>query len=106
MEVQRQIGNAVPSLLAEVLGRAIREQLLDRPGKGSFKLLLPKRSATPLPEKVSAVPKHYLALLGEHEAHPGTGKGFGAVRREESGEAKAAQAPRVVVQETFSFAAR
>ena len=29
-DAQRQLGNAVPSLLAEVLARAISEQLLDR----------------------------------------------------------------------------
>ena len=32
-EMQRQLGNAVPSLIAEILAREIRTQLLDRPIK-------------------------------------------------------------------------
>jgi hypothetical protein len=36
---QRQMGNAVPSLIAEILGREIRTQLLDRPIKTPLKLL-------------------------------------------------------------------
>lgn len=80
--VQRQVGNAVPALLAEVLGRAIRVQLLgQRPLKGPPKLLSPRRSPCPPPEPVAKVPKAFLRLLGEHDAHPGTGKGYGAVAR-------------------------
>ena len=40
-EVQRQVGNAVPALLAEVLGREIRAQLLGVPCKQKLKLLPP-----------------------------------------------------------------
>jgi DNA (cytosine-5)-methyltransferase 1 len=80
--IQRQIGNAVPSLLAEVLGRAIRTQILgERLRTTSLKLLPPKREPVPEPEKVHAVPRQYQALVGRHEAHPGTGKGFAAVAR-------------------------
>ena len=47
VEVQRQIGNAVPSLIAEVLGRAIREQVFkeDVCSEELF-LLPPDRQAT------------------------------------------------------------
>jgi DNA (cytosine-5)-methyltransferase 1 len=80
--VQRQVGNAVPSLLAEVLGRAIRRQLLDHRMSGEGpKLLHPDRSPVPPPEPVAAVPREFRLLAGRHEAHPGTGLGYGAVSR-------------------------
>lgn len=81
--VQRQIGNAVPSALGEVLGLAIRSRLLDDPLvfdprstllPGRRELISPPESVTPLPQK-------YLHLVGDHEAHPGTGKGYRAVGR-------------------------
>ena len=81
-DAQRQIGNAVPSLLAEVLGLAIRRQLLchSAPPQG-LSLLPPKRPGMPNPEPVQPVPKKYSQLVGDHEAHPGTGMGYGALRR-------------------------
>jgi hypothetical protein len=30
------------------------------------------------------VPPEFLALIGDHEAHPGTGKGYGAVSRQDT----------------------
>jgi DNA (cytosine-5)-methyltransferase 1 len=82
-DAQRQLGNAVPSLLAEVLAREISSQLLGRPSKGGLVLGV-KASAVPPPPapKLPAVPKAYLSLRGEHRAHPGTGKGYRAVLRE------------------------
>jgi len=78
--VHRQVGNAVPSLLAEVIGRAVRKQLLgQRLSPGEPKLLPPVRTPVPSPEPVARVPKEFRALLGEHAAHPGTGKGYRAV---------------------------
>ncbi|MDB4954346.1 MAG: cytosine methyltransferase [Myxococcales bacterium] len=83
VSVQRQVGNAVPSLLAEVVAREVRSQLLGlKPLRGELKLLPPNRSPTPPPERVAAVPKKFRKLVGQHEAHPGTGKGYGAVERE------------------------
>lgn len=73
-EVQRMLGNAVPSLLAEVLAREIRRQLLDSPSTGSLKLLPPRRSPTPEPEPLVAVPQKYHHLAGPHADHPGTRK--------------------------------
>lgn len=78
--VQKQIGNAVPSLLAEVLGREIRRQLLRQRPRGALKLLPPRRDDLPQPSVVRAVPAKYRALVGDHEAHPGTGKGYRAQR--------------------------
>ncbi|MCL4756031.1 MAG: DNA cytosine methyltransferase [Myxococcales bacterium] len=80
--VQRQVGNAVPSLMAEVLGRAIRAQLLGMaPRRGPLRLLPPDRGAPPPPEPVASVPRKFRPLVGDHEAHPGTGKGYGALAR-------------------------
>lgn len=76
-DVQKQIGNAVPSLLAEVLAREIRAQFFgDRLSLASPQLLPKKRRNCPAPEVVKAVPAKYLALMGDHAAHPGTGRGF------------------------------
>ena len=73
--VQRQIGNAVPSLLAEVLGREIQHQFFRVPKREPC-LRVPVRRPVPPPEPLRPVPERYLALVGEHEAHPGTGKGY------------------------------
>ena len=84
--VQRQIGNAVPSLLAEALGREIRTQLLGtRPPRGGVKLLPPDRSPAPPAERVRPVPKRYWSLVGRHSPHPGTGKGHAARQRHSEG---------------------
>jgi DNA (cytosine-5)-methyltransferase 1 len=74
-EMQRQLGNAVPSLIAEVLAREIRGQLLDRPIKTPLKLLPPRRDPVPPLEKLARLPAKYRKYIGEHEAHPGEGKG-------------------------------
>jgi DNA (cytosine-5)-methyltransferase 1 len=75
-EVQRQLGNAVPSLLAETLATEIRRQLLDTPRRTKrMKLAVSSASYTPPAEKVMPVPTKYLSFIGDHPAHPGTGKG-------------------------------
>jgi DNA (cytosine-5)-methyltransferase 1 len=76
-EAQRQLGNAVPSLLAEVLGREIRRQLLRKPCTETEPMLMVhQRLPVPPPEPIAEVPSKYLHLVGEHEPHPGTGKGY------------------------------
>jgi DNA (cytosine-5)-methyltransferase 1 len=80
---QRQVGNAVPSLLAEVLGNAIRTQLLHMPHhRRPLKLMPLDRSPAPPPEPVVPVTGPYRSLAGRHRAHPGTGKGRYARARE------------------------
>lgn len=81
--VQRQIGNAVPAGLAEVIGLEIRRRLLrDRKAAGVVPRLLPKpRHSVPLPAAPAPVPEKYLHLVGKHSAHPGTGKGHRAASR-------------------------
>lgn len=75
-EVQRQIGNAVPSLLAEVLARSMREQFFGESYSEPPRLKVRRRKACPQPASVTAVPSKYLNLAGDHVAHPGTGRGF------------------------------
>jgi DNA (cytosine-5)-methyltransferase 1 len=73
---QRQIGNAVPCLLAEAIGRAIRSQLTGHQFRSSLKLLVPEIGLPiPGPQSVSPPPETYLGLLGKHADHPGTGRG-------------------------------
>ncbi len=81
--VQRQIGNAVPSALAEVIALRIRARLLgDRAARRTEPTLIPpSRGKPPAPESVSPVPDKYRPLAGVHTAHPGTGKGNRAARR-------------------------
>ncbi len=82
MAAHKQIGNAVPSALAELLGTEIKSQFFgERETKKSLSLLPKKNKVTEQPAKVLPVPDKYLELVGEHEAHPGTGRGPGAKRR-------------------------
>ena len=74
-EVQRQIGNAVPSLMGEILAREIAEQIFGRKDEEPLTLAIPRCNTIPEPEPVCQVPQKYLHLLGNHAAHPGTGKG-------------------------------
>ena len=74
-DVQKMLGNAVPSLLAEVLAREIRRQLLDvRRDPGGLQLMPPARPFVPGPEPVAPVPARYRELIGDHAAHPGEGR--------------------------------
>lgn len=79
-EVQRMLGNAVPSLLAEVLAREIREQLLGSAIGGPLKLLPPRRIPVPAPEPVGLVPEKYHEMAGVHADHPGTSEAAKARR--------------------------
>lgn len=79
--VQRQIGNAVPSALGEVLARAMRHQLLGHRVSLAATLLPTLRRPIPAPELVRPVTQLFRDLVGEHDAHPGTGLGYAAARR-------------------------
>jgi len=83
-EMQRQLGNAVPSLIGEILAREIRAQLLDNRINSRLRLLPPRREDVPPPEKVALLPAKYRQFIGEHAAHPGTGKGRSAARMAEN----------------------
>ena len=78
----RQLGNAVPSALAETLARAIAVQLLGRePFSGPLTLIPQHRHDTPEPELALPVQDPYRSLIGDHADHPGTGKGPAAQLR-------------------------
>lgn len=78
----RQIGNAVPPALGELLGLEIRRQVLGESGPPRpLSLMPPKRSGLPEPEVVNDVPAKYLSLVAVHSDHPGSGLGPGASKR-------------------------
>ena len=78
---QRQIGNAVPCALAEIVGREIRRQLLGEEVVGGSTLLPVPRGECPSRARLRKVPEEYHYLRGKHRPHPGTGLGPGARRR-------------------------
>ncbi|GAA4143134.1 DNA cytosine methyltransferase [Leifsonia shinshuensis] len=75
------IGNATPSLLAEVMARAAAQTISGSPilGSPTLEVVRSKRPATSSP--VAQVPVAYLHLLGAKDDHPGTGLGPGAQER-------------------------
>jgi DNA (cytosine-5)-methyltransferase 1 len=85
-DIQKMLGNAVPSLLTEILARSVRRQILggERRQVASLKLLPPRRGPIPDPERVCPVPQKYRGLIGDHADHPGEGKGRMALERSNS----------------------
>lgn len=79
--IQKQIGNAVPSLLGEVIAREVIRQVFGRDVAGKPSLAVERRQPVPEPEKVKSVPRKFRKLAGDHADHPGTGKGKGAKRQ-------------------------
>jgi len=74
---RRQIGNAVPPLMGEVMGREICRQWLgvhDEPD-GTLRFLPSRCGGQTLPYPVQPVAERYLPLMGDHQSHPGVGKG-------------------------------
>jgi DNA (cytosine-5)-methyltransferase 1 len=80
---QKQVGNAVPSALAEMLGYQLRARFFNDAAFADcpLKLLPARKKMRPAMEPVQPVPRKYLGLKGEHKAHPGTGLGYGAQKR-------------------------
>jgi len=78
----RQIGNAVPPAIGELLGREIRCQLLGERRRCRASFVPQLRKDCPPPHRASKVARKYLALRGDHAEHPGTGLGPGALLRE------------------------
>lgn len=70
----RQIGNATPPLLAEIVGRMISDSLGHR-SRGPFSLAIRRSPRVPRANRRTAVPAQYLELRGKHPPHPGSGKG-------------------------------
>jgi DNA (cytosine-5)-methyltransferase 1 len=78
---RRQLGNAVPPPIGEILGLAIRRQLLGQRPRHRSPLTPSARTGCPPPEPPAEVPVRFLELRGEHAAHAGAGKGPGALAR-------------------------
>jgi DNA (cytosine-5)-methyltransferase 1 len=74
---QRQIGNAVPAALSELIGIEIRRQLLREQTRTRPSLVPSRRRITPRRAPTRKVARKLLHLQGNHRAHPGTGKGPG-----------------------------
>jgi DNA (cytosine-5)-methyltransferase 1 len=72
---RRQVGNAVPVGIGELVGREIRRQVLGQRVRRGLTTIPELREDCPGPEPVRAVPQKYLHLRGNHPAHPGTGQG-------------------------------
>lgn len=70
--IQRQIGNAVPSALGELLGLEIRRQFFGHNCSSNNLTLIPPERETPEPEPVQPVPERFLV-----------GIEFGSFRRRE-----------------------
>ncbi len=75
----RQIGNATPPLLAEVVGRAIGASMFQRQYDKRVRLGISRRRSIPRPSVTTPVPRKYHKLKGKQTAHPGEGKGPGAL---------------------------
>ena len=72
---QRQIGNAVPPAIGEMLGLEIRRQFLGHKVRNFLKLIPAKRRNCPPPERRHPVSAFFKAQAGKPKDHPGTGKG-------------------------------
>jgi DNA (cytosine-5)-methyltransferase 1 len=70
----KQIGNAVPSLLAEQLALEISKQFYKTRPRSATLLPL-RRSGRPNIPPIQNVAERYLKHVGVHQAHPGAGKG-------------------------------
>lgn len=80
--IQRLVGNAVPSLLAESIATAIRKQLFDDPVDTELvSLLQPRRDQIPRSKKVPPLHYSFKHLIGQHPDHAGEGQGPRALRR-------------------------
>ena len=73
--LRRQVGNAVPSAIGELLGLEIRRQLFGESVRRSLGLIPSPQIPCPAPEECEPVPEWYLQFRAPHRDHPGTGKG-------------------------------
>jgi DNA (cytosine-5)-methyltransferase 1 len=76
---RRQVGNAVPPPIGELLGLEIRRQFFGERPRGKEPLTPKLREDCPPPEPPAPVPTTYLPLRGKQSAHPGPGQGPGAL---------------------------
>jgi DNA (cytosine-5)-methyltransferase 1 len=72
---RKQVGNAVPPAIGELLGLMLRKQIFDEDAIRPLSLVPTRRDGCPEPERPLPVPRKYFELKGNHPAHPGTGLG-------------------------------
>lgn len=83
-DIQKLVGNAVPSALAETLAREIAAQLFEISGVLRPATLVPTAQETiPGPARLIPVDSKFLHLVDSDSAHPGTGLGRGAIDRDD-----------------------
>lgn len=71
----RQVGNATPALLAEVLGRAVLASLQLAGPTGGLKLTIPRLTSVPKAAAPERLSPRYRSLEGDYPDHPGAGLG-------------------------------
>ena len=71
----RQLGNAVPPAIGELLGREIMEQFLGQPQDMHLVNIPKRRCDTPRAERRTKVLPEYLTTGSKPPPHPGPGKG-------------------------------
>ena len=91
---RKQLGNAVPSAVGELLGLAMRTQIYACPLRERPELIPALRDDCPPPSEPASVPEEFFEMRGDHAPHPGTGKGPAALRWKAEREAAAEAAPR------------
>jgi DNA (cytosine-5)-methyltransferase 1 len=81
-DIQKLVGNAVPSALAEALAREVAAQFFGVSSTYNSATLIPAAQAS-VPCVTSPLPvaSKFLHLVGSDSAHPGTGMGRGAIGR-------------------------
>jgi DNA (cytosine-5)-methyltransferase 1 len=81
-DAQKLLGNAVPSLMSEMLAWEIRYQFFGEQREARQFQLAPRiRNDRPRAEPVSDLPSKYRHLIQTYADHPGVGRGVGAMRR-------------------------
>jgi DNA (cytosine-5)-methyltransferase 1 len=81
LSAHKQLGNAVPSLLAQILGREILKQFFGASIRGEPSLAISRSRKTPNPHPVAPVPEKFMNLVARYQPHPGSGLGPGATGR-------------------------
>jgi DNA (cytosine-5)-methyltransferase 1 len=78
---RRQLGNAVPAAVGELLGLEMRRLLHNVQTRRTLRLIPPARPRCPRANPALPVPPEYEHLRGDHPDHKGTGWGPDATRR-------------------------
>lgn len=71
---RRQIGNAVPPLMSELLARALSEHIGQKI-TAPLRFTIAKATRRPIATRAKRIPKKFEEMIGARDAHPGTGRG-------------------------------